>query len=260
MDFFLGLNIIFIVFSALSSTLVYAKYRQKKTAMIKSLLMLFIFYTFYLTANTIQLWLNQNNVALIAPYASDGVTFPLIPEIFNIPALAYYITFYTLDLVLAVSTSIIAFKFKNVTFVGEEKTKLSKFVQFLGYGTIILAACVILSINVTFTAVAGFFVTLHLFFVYIPYTINAYQSFQRAKQMKLEGHFRVGFFSIMLMALCFVLRNVFLYIDVGAAVLRGAMLGDPTVHTEFNIVAWVFLILAYVTAYFGYIWPGRKKK
>jgi hypothetical protein len=104
-------------------------------------------------------------------------------------------------------------------------------------------------------------VTLHLFLVYIPFTWEAFKSFRRTKQMNIESRYRWGFLSIAVMALCFVLRNVFLYIDVGVAVgVYHAVAGDNTVHTEYNIVAMIFLIAAYVAAYFGYIWPGRKRK
>ncbi len=259
-DPFLILNIIFIVYSAIASLFIYTKYREKQAELIKYLLLLFVFYTLYLTANTIQQWLILYNQELIFPYTNDGITFPLLPGIVDAPSLSLYIVFYTTDLILSVITSMIAFKFKNITFTGEEKTKLSIFIRYLGIGALILAACVILSINKFFTSTTGFFVTFYLFFVYVPFTTEALQSFRRAKEMKLEPRYRWGFFFIALMALCFVLRNVFLYVDVAVGVARGAFPGDPTAHTEYNLVAWVFLIVAYIAAYFGYIWPGRKIK
>ncbi len=260
LDVFLILNIVFIVFSAIASFGVYSKYRQRKTDMIKFLLALFIFYTIYLTAVTIQLWIATNNKETITTAILSPWTFPLLPEILANPSLASYVVFYTLDLTLAVVTSIIAFNFKNVTFTGEQKSKLSIFVKYLGYGTLSLAICVIFSINLSYTIVVDFFVTLHLFLVYLPFTMEAFKSFKRTGQMNIESRYRWGFFFIALMALCFVLRNVFLYIDFGVAVgVYHAAAGDNTVHTEFNIVAMIFLIAAYIAAYFGYIWPGRKR-
>jgi uncharacterized membrane protein YkgB len=208
----------------------------------------------------LQLYLTQTYPTNIEAGIEQVLTFPLLPNILSDPILVAYIIFYTLDLTLAVMTSIIAFKFKNMTFTGEERTKFSTFVSYLGYGTLIMAACVILSINNIYLSLVGLLVTLHLFMVYISFSYEAFKSFRRAKEKGLEKRYRLGFLFIALMALSFVLRNIFLYIDSITAIIQGGTLGDPTAHTELYLVAWGFLIFAFIAGYFGYIWPGRKNK
>lgn len=251
-----------VVFNFACSVLVYRKYLIRKTELIRTLSVLFFLYCLYMTFNIIEVYIVLSNPDVIAEGSSQIITFPMTSAITSNPFLISYSIFYTLDLVFASLTSILVFKFKLLTFARdvEKKENFTKFVNGLGWVALFFSCCAIISINNNFMGFVGFLITLHLFLVYGSFTITAFKTYNIMKTHKEDKEYIKAFLYIALMPLSFILRNVSLYLNQITIYIQFGTFPDFSRYSIFFLIAWAFLVVAYIVGYLGYVRPGQKQK
>lgn len=96
-------------------------------------------------------------------------------------------------------------------------------------------------------AIAFLLIFVFMAIIYFPFMYRSYQSYKLADQ----DLFRKAFLSLCLMSLCFILVPFNFLID------RLTILAGGPGFTLFYFLAWIFVFLGIIGAYFGYIRPRR---
>jgi len=104
--------------------------------------------------------------------------------------------------------------------------------------------------NTLLDAIAFLFVFLYITMIYIPFFLRAYKSYRSVN----EKVFKNAFLSLALMSIFFILVPFNFLID-RLLILIG---GSEFAFSLFYFLAWIFVILGILGAYFGYIRPKSK--
>ncbi|MCP4762070.1 MAG: hypothetical protein GY870_09825 [archaeon] len=95
--------------------------------------------------------------------------------------------------------------------------------------------------------------------VYLPFAYLAFKTYYRVKETVKADNFQEkhtkGFFWIGIMAVCYVLSNLELFIE-------GIIVGFFNIPAESmymitGIFSGIFTVIGYISAYLGYIKPGK---
>jgi hypothetical protein len=101
--------------------------------------------------------------------------------------------------------------------------------------------------NTLLDSFAFLFVFLYMAMIYVPFLIRAYQSYREA----VEKQYKNGFLSLSLMSVFFIMVPLNFFID------RLTILFGGPGFSVFYFLAWIFVILGIMGAYFGYIRPRK---
>ncbi len=247
----LALDIGVLILSITSLLLAFRKYKDKQNNLLLYLSYLFLFYTLYLIFN-----IAQRSISTL--YFDSS--FPTDDDSSN-PMFLIFKLLYCLDLSFCAISSIFAYKFKNKTFSIEKTTLYSKSVFIVGIIALILSLMIAIpQISLIIALFAGITVTSHLFSIYIPFSFEAIKTYRRMKETDVDKKYTNAFLYIGIMALSMVLRNISFYMDAIPAIIQPSEWFVQTNVSPFYLMGWMFLIIAYIAAYFGYIKPGRTKE
>ena len=80
------------------------------------------------------------------------------------------------------------------------------------------------------------------------------------KANKEDKDYIQAFLFIALMPLSFILRNICLYLNQITIFIQFGTFPDFSRYSIFFLIAWGFLVMAYIVGYLGYVRPGQKVK
>ncbi|MCP4764521.1 MAG: hypothetical protein GY870_22285 [archaeon] len=262
--------------------MVLSKYRETGNKLLRVLLILYIYNMLYIVST----FISSSIVAFGLEELNMNIETTLEnPELFQNMNInfGFYILSYISDLFWGTTSTFIAYKFKNATFLKEKESKYDKFIKI--YTTFTLALIIIGSFSmliyfaqissliqyapilIQFINYAMLFSALYYFLVYIPFSRKAFKTYKKLKSISQDEEntskkeaqtYKKAMLWIGIMASFFILRYIAFAIESALFAPDGLTMGlSPTGSTPSFIFAWIFMFLAYVASYMGYIKPGR---
>ncbi|MCP4760194.1 MAG: hypothetical protein GY870_00335 [archaeon] len=251
--FFNTLSITIVIFFGISCILVYKKYKERGNELTKVLLLLFIANFVYLICYLTQLTLASYDPSIataVAYHMNNPLSFfePIAPIAF------IWGVFYSLDILTFAVTNYYAQKCRIGIFAKEE----SGF-DYIGNASFVAIIAAIITAFPPFyflRMIPMMLSTAQFYFIFCPYFYEAFKTYNRLVERKEDNKFSRGILFIGIHAFLLVVRNLFIAFDSVFKGIEGFWNASET--TPLNTFAWIFLFLAYIAIYFGYIRPGRK--
>ncbi|MCP4763907.1 MAG: hypothetical protein GY870_19200 [archaeon] len=245
-------NIIALIISFITFILAFSKYIEKRNEkgnkIIRYLLLLLLFNLLFVLSNVIHTGLMFYYFDVYESFFENPGLNPGIIELsWGIAQAA--------DNLFGSLANYMAYIFMVAVFQAEETKKSTVYKKIM---IILCISIVVLSILMAIPQfyfireIAKGFMAAYYFLVFLPLTFQAFKIGRRVK----EKVFKKGIYYIGLFGLCMILMITSLIINT--IFFEG--LGAYTQKSFFYVIGRVFLVIGNISAYLGYIRPGRKVK
>ena len=233
---------VIIICATIILVLILLKYIEKRHELTLYLLIIFLFYTIAIIFS----WLSK---VLILYSGIDFIMDRNLPDpgtlfswiIYRI--IDFRISFVLLSIAIYLSYVLKVKIFKKGYITIE---RIIVIVTFLA--TILCSLFLYIPGNVLLDAITFLLIFVFMAMIYFPFMVRSYQSYRITEQ----DLFKKAFLSLSLMSLFFILVPFNFLID------RLTILAGGQGFTLFYFLAWIFVFLGILGAYFGYIRPGRE--
>ncbi|TFF84379.1 MAG: hypothetical protein EU552_00745 [Promethearchaeota archaeon] len=230
---------IIIICASTILVLILLKYMEKRHRLTLYLLIIFLFYTIAIIFS----WLSK---VLILYSGIDFIIDRNLPD----PGTAFsWIIYRIIDFrisFLLLSIAIYLSYVLKVKVFEKGYNSIERIIVILTFATTFLCSLFLYEPgNVLLDAIAFLLIFIFMAMIYFPFMFRSYQSYKLAKQ----DLFKKAFLSLCLMSLFFILVPFNFLID------RLTILAGGPGFTIFYFLAWIFVFLGIIGAYFGYIRP-----
>jgi hypothetical protein len=228
-----------IIIAVIILVLILKKYFQKRHQLT---LYLFLIFLFYMVA-IIFSWLSK----ILVLYSGVGyvynTTLPdpgTLQSWFLLRIIDFRFSFFFLTIAIFISYIL------KVNVFEKGYNRIHKIIVIVyGIITLIYSLFIYARGNTMLDAIAFLLIFLYMAMIYIPFFISSYKSFTLAK----TPTFRKAFLSLALMSICYILVPLNFLID------RLMILFGGPGFSLYYFLAWIFVLLAMIFSYFGYIRP-----